>query len=291
MTVQNPPIFIEGVATPSEDVRRLWAALVKDQPGLLYDDDLKVTQKSGTPNMSVDIAGGRAFVLGTTAPYQGMYFVENRGTTNKTVTASNPTNPRNDLVVGRVTDAFYVGGVVKAWDLQVVAGTPAAVPADPVVPPDSLALYRVRVNANASSIVDANITKLAKRYDAWADPVQVFQTVQLQKVDTTPADLVGLSISLTTPRPNMKVLVTLDLECENTSTDTSGMGVLTVDGVIQSAGTLWAGINRAVRGRTYLVNLAAAGSHTIKAQGWRSAGTASTFFFTGSTMTLSRIVG
>src|SRR5438046_4639276 len=41
-----------------------------------------------------------AFILGTEGTKQGTYFVENDATVNKAIAASDPTNPRIDIVVG-----------------------------------------------------------------------------------------------------------------------------------------------------------------------------------------------
>ena len=89
--------------------------------------------------MSVDVAGGRAFVSGTEATYQGVYFAENRGSSNIAVAASDPTNPRIDLVVMRVRDSAY-SGATDTVAIEVVTGTPAASPVAPTLPDSSLLL-------------------------------------------------------------------------------------------------------------------------------------------------------
>jgi hypothetical protein len=156
MTVQNPAVFLQAGSHPAEDVRRFIAGAVPF-PGVVLTNDLKVTEKSGTANMSVDVAGGRAFIAGSEATYQGTYFVENRGTENLVISAADATNPRIDLIVAKVQDAGY-SGATNAWSLAVVAGTPAAVPAAPTAPANSLVLARVAVAALATSVVNANIT-------------------------------------------------------------------------------------------------------------------------------------
>lgn len=159
MTVQNPAIFLQGGSHPAEDVRRWMSTLVEDTEGVLGFTHLQVSEKSGTPDMSVDVAGGRAYIQGTEATYQGLYFVENRGTTNLSVTAADGTYERHDLVVAKVEDSSYSGGT-DAWSLAVVAGTPAASPSDPTAPANSITLARINVTAGATSITDAMIDDL-----------------------------------------------------------------------------------------------------------------------------------
>jgi len=157
MAVTNPPVFIQGGSHPAEDVRRMFAALTKDDEGVVAASDMAVAEK-GTPDMSVDISAGRAWIKGTESTFQGTYFVESRAAENVAVTAADATNPRIDLVVAKVEDSVE-SGAVDAWSLVVVAGTPAGSPVAPAQPASSLLLATVAVAALASSIVDANITQ------------------------------------------------------------------------------------------------------------------------------------
>lgn len=161
MTAQNPPIFIQAGSHPAEDVRRWMSAMVESTPGVVAAGDMAVTQ-NGTPNMSVNVATGRAFINGSEATYQGTYAVENRGVQNVVVSASDPTNPRRDLIVARIKDAAY-SGAANTFTIEVVTGTPAAVPVDPATPANCLVLARVAVAALATTVVNANITDLRTR--------------------------------------------------------------------------------------------------------------------------------
>ena len=129
--------------------------------GVVGATDLAVAQ-NGTPNMSVNVAGGLAFVRGTENANQGVYAVLNDATVNLVVAASDPTNPRRDLVCLKLQDAFY-SGAVNAASLVVVTGTPAGSPVDPTPPADALVLARISVAALSSSVVNANITDLRTR--------------------------------------------------------------------------------------------------------------------------------
>lgn len=155
MTERNPAIFIQASSHPAEDTRRGLGALL-DQAGVIGVNDLAVVQH-GTPNMSVDVPDGRVAIKGSEATYQGVYLCENRGVTNLAISASDPTNPRIDLIVAKVQDAAY-SGVTNAWSLAVVTGTPAGSPVAPAAPNNSIILAQVAVAALAASIVTANIT-------------------------------------------------------------------------------------------------------------------------------------
>ena len=157
MTEQNPAIFIQAGTHPAEDVRRAFDVFIgPGNEGIVAAGDLNVTE-TGTPAMSVDIAGGRAIIQGTEGTYQGPYIVENRGSATVTVTAANVSNPRIDLVVAKIEDQAY-SGAVNAWALAVVAGTPAASPVAPSMPANSILLATVSVAAAAATITNANIT-------------------------------------------------------------------------------------------------------------------------------------
>lgn len=176
MPIITPPFVQQGGSHPAATFRHALAGLLGAPFGSfaggitpttgagahgIVGAGLAVTQ-NGTPNMSVNVAGGHAFVRGTEAATQGSYATYNDAVTNLVIAAADPTNPRRDLVVIRVRDAFYSGAATDAA-LVVVTGTPAASPADPTPPANSLVLARVAVAAAATSIVNANITSVTTR--------------------------------------------------------------------------------------------------------------------------------
>lgn len=158
MPVVNPPGYLQSntVSHPASLFRRVTDA--QSRPGIVDTGALEVTQ-NGTPNMSVNVATGRALIQGTQSVYQGMYLFDNQGVTNVVVTAADSVNPRRDLVVARIYDSQY-SGALNTSALEVITGTPAPSPADPPVPDNCLVLARIQVAANASSITNANITDL-----------------------------------------------------------------------------------------------------------------------------------
>jgi hypothetical protein len=98
--------------------------------------------------MSVNVAAGRCFVRSqeTLSLGHGTYTGFNDATLNVAVAASDPTNPRRDLVIFQVRDSNYSGASTDAR-ITVVTGTPAASPVDPAVPVNSLVLARIAVAA------------------------------------------------------------------------------------------------------------------------------------------------
>lgn len=158
MTVREV-VHLQNNGADADDVRRFMATLSGDAEGIIEAGDLVVTEKSGTPNMSVDVAAGRALILGTQNTLQGTYFVENDAVVNLAVTAADPTNPRKDLVVVEVRDSFYTGGAPDDGRLAIVTGLAASPALRPALPENSLELNEIDVAAGATSIVNAKLNE------------------------------------------------------------------------------------------------------------------------------------
>lgn len=134
--------------------------------------DLAVTA-NGTPNMTVNVAAGAlTFPDSAGAAYVGT----NTATKSVTIAASDPTNPRLDLIIFRVYDneagdvaptsnqtqpgstAGTAPVQTKTGDIEVVPGTPGAVPVEPSLPTTRcVVLKRVRVRAATASILTSDI--------------------------------------------------------------------------------------------------------------------------------------
>jgi hypothetical protein len=162
MTVNNPPSYLQNDGPNAEQHRQHMTAAFGEREGVI--EGLAVTEKSGTPNMSVDVAEGRVLVAGTEGTYQGLYMCHNRGVENLAISASDPTNDRYDLIVATVEDADY-SGATDAWKLDVVSGTPAATPLFPAIDDNTFVLATVLVQNGVSSIVDADITDIRSGTD------------------------------------------------------------------------------------------------------------------------------
>lgn len=166
MTVEATPMVLQAGSHSAEIFRRAYSTLLGDRQGILEKDGFVVTEKSGTPNMSVDVAGGLMALQGDESTYQGHYLIENRAAHNVVIASSDPTNPRKDLIIVRVVDSVYSGGSDVAT-IEVVTGTPAGSPADPSLPSGSVfVLARVDVPASDTAITNSQITDLRRTYDS-----------------------------------------------------------------------------------------------------------------------------
>jgi hypothetical protein len=156
MTEQNPATYLQAGTHPAEGLRRMLDSLIGGADGVIYSSNLLVAERAAGVNMSVDVAGGRAFVRGNEATYQGIYHIENRGTANVVVEASDATHPRIDLVSAVVEDSAYSGGT-DAWSLVVTKGTAAASPSTPAAPANSISLATVTLPALVTTVLDSYI--------------------------------------------------------------------------------------------------------------------------------------
>lgn len=172
MTFSATPFALQNSSHSASLFRQAVSSLVPAGGGLVTNGDLAVTQ-TGTPSMNVSIGVGRCWIPGTNVgnvsggnfSSQAMYYGQNESPYTASVATSDPINPRIDVVYAAVQDSQY-SGVSNAGVLSVVTGVPtsgASYPANaPAIPSNATALAYVVVAANATSIVNANITSLAK---------------------------------------------------------------------------------------------------------------------------------
>jgi hypothetical protein len=112
--------------------------------------------------MSVNIAVGEAIVPGSSTTTQSGYYLRVSGSTNLSVAASNPSNPRVDLVCASINDAAYTGSSNNGV-LAVVTGTPTSgatlsnLTGAPALPTSSLLIGYILVPANASNIIAGDL--------------------------------------------------------------------------------------------------------------------------------------
>lgn len=143
--------------TQARDFRRHWYAM-GITAGVTNIFSLAVSQRGSGANMSVDVSAGTAVILGTeTNLALDMMPFRSDATQNVPISTANPSNPRIDVIVARWQDVEG-SGATNSKTIAVVIGTPAASPAVPALPANSIPLAQVRVNAAATSIVNANIT-------------------------------------------------------------------------------------------------------------------------------------
>ena len=250
MTVRTTPIFIDGNTHPAEETRLAIGALlgtatgsfaggvsaVDSAHGVINFGDLAVTQ-NGTPNMSVNVAAGGAFIRGTQSAAQGVYHLFNDGSINVGLATSDSANPRRDLVVAQIRDAFYSGGSTKDARITVITGTAAASPVDPAVPANCLVLARVAVGANVSSVTTANITDL-RTYarTEWNSPWgYIGATTRTTNLAATNANIVTYSLSAIA---NRRYRITAGTGSVSSSVDGDIAGL-----AVYAAGAKVAGVN------------------------------------------------
>ncbi len=179
---EREPLHLQADGADADDVRRFIASVSNDSEGVVRGTDLAVTE-NGTPNMSVDVAAGRAFILGDSSAFQGTYHVENDATVNLAIAAADPTDPRKDLVVAQVRDDTEDSGGNDDWVLAVVQGTAAPSPTEPTVPDTAIVLALVDVAAAATSITNGVITDRRTVYNPRYQVVPFTATGTFEKAD------------------------------------------------------------------------------------------------------------
>lgn len=157
MALRTPPSWLQNGSHPAENDRLTTTGVIWRTGGVADFGSMRVSQ-SGTPAMSVSIAAGHAMIAGTQTANQGLYIAYNDGATTVAIATASPTLPRIDRICVVVQDAFYGGTANNQVIYQAVTGTPNASPVAPAAPNNAVTLALVAVAANATSIVDANIT-------------------------------------------------------------------------------------------------------------------------------------
>lgn len=214
MTVISPPWGMESGSHSAQAVRQVVSALagqnvetfansvsaVGPGHGLVRADHLVVSEKSGGVDRSVDVSAGICLITGDRKLAQGVYAFVNDAPVNLPIAAADLTNPRWDLVVAQVRDNFEDSGGVNDSRLHVVTGTAASSPTDPTIPDGCLVLARVVVAAGVSSIVNADITRLASvcqgsNWNAAWGAVGYESTASSQSGITTETDITSLSVT------------------------------------------------------------------------------------------------
>ncbi len=162
MALLTPPTWLENsTAHNAQDYRAVLGSLISPLgSGVAASGHLAVSEKSGTPNMSVDVAAGGVFVASTRSAAQGVYHAYNDAVENVAIAAADPTNPRIDRILVQIRDEAQDAALTQNdARFLVVQGTPAAVPVAPSITVDDYyELAQVEVAALATSITDADIT-------------------------------------------------------------------------------------------------------------------------------------
>lgn len=122
-------------------------------PGLLQNANRMAVQASS--GMNITIGPGAAVIPSAAGVTDGAYRAYNNQSRTLTVPASDPTNPRIDIVVVGVND---LGTSSSTTFIEIVTGTPAPSPSAPATPSNTVLLANVAVGAGVTSIASGNIT-------------------------------------------------------------------------------------------------------------------------------------
>lgn len=168
MAEVNPPLWQSSQCyTAVNDRQHLSSLVCSEGVDRLTAGSLLVTAQ-GSPNMTVNVAAGNAFIAGEDVAEQGMYHVFSDGIKVVAITAADGVNPRIDRIVATVRDAQYAGAN-NDWLIQAITGTPAGSPSAPAEPLNSITLALISVPAGDTTISSGQITDARVNYTLCKD--------------------------------------------------------------------------------------------------------------------------
>ncbi|MGC5400216.1 hypothetical protein ACPXCP_31305 [Streptomyces sp. DT20] len=175
MALINPPAWMQAGSYPARTDRLVLSALMS-YPGFLVDEATPLRIRQGvrpsytnqqlkvraapTPNMTVIISAGMAYIDNHDSGGSGMYVCVNDGDVTLNIEpAGGAGQYRRDCVVASVYDA-ETAGTVSEWRLEVIQGTYAATAGTavrPSLPPNAQILADVTLGPSQTSVSAANI--------------------------------------------------------------------------------------------------------------------------------------
>lgn len=288
MAAVNPPGFLEnGGASYTADILRRVTKLLRGSQGVATSTDMSVAQ-NGTPNMSVNVAAGQAAVDGTQdVVHQGTYVGLNDATANFSIAASDPTNPRIDIVVAQFEDSVY-SGANNDFKIAVVTGSPAGSPVPPATPANAMVLAQVLVGATVTSIVNANITDQRTFVQSTGArgvlPGGYAEPSTTQGGITALTDLTNLAVTVTTPL-NRRIRISASVPLGSSiATDTFTLALREGSTVLQGAQEASTGNAQIMTFPLTKVFLGDGAVHTYKLSAQRSVGTGTVTMQHGATL-------
>ena len=178
------PYAASGVSSTADIFRRAVSTLLNPEGGVgqpltAWPTPLKVTAL-GSPNLSVNVAAGEAWIPGTlSAGIQGMYYVLNDATYNVSLTSppagapytawSAPSSGNSQIIsiVAAVFDTDYSQTMPDShaspwaeWWVYPVYGTAASSPTAPSLPSNSILLAQFTVTHSTTSITSGMINDM-----------------------------------------------------------------------------------------------------------------------------------
>lgn len=175
MALINPPSWMQAGSYPARSDRLVITSLLS-YPGFLVDEATPMRIRQGvkpsytnqqlkvraapTPNMTVIVSGGFAFIDQHDAGGQGTYVCANDGDVTLTIQpAGGAGQYRRDCVVASVYDA-ETAGAVSEWRLEVIQGAYAATAGTtvrPTLPPNAQLLADVTLGPSQTAVSAASI--------------------------------------------------------------------------------------------------------------------------------------
>ncbi|MGW0731738.1 hypothetical protein [Streptomyces sp. NPDC002851] len=163
MTLAQAPLLVNGATHSAQTFRQMIKDLSRGSEGVTEGTDLKVTPLP-VPGGGVQIGDGSAVIRGKASAWQGSYTAYNIGTATVDIAPTGAT-PRSDLIVLRVQDPEFEGGLDPAKDainffdvIPNVSSTASAAPKDLT----GVALARVDLPANTGTVTAGMIRDLRK---------------------------------------------------------------------------------------------------------------------------------
>lgn len=232
MALRTPPSWLQNGTHPADNDRLTTTGAVWKSQGVADYGAMKVSQ-SATPAMSVSVAAGHALINGTEVSNQGLYIAYNDAATTVAIATADPAQPRIDRVVVKVQDSYYSGASNQVV-FAVVTGTPAGSPVPPAAPANSLTLAFVAVAANATSIVNANITdtRTTAQFSEHEFTAQATaaNTITVNGIASQTGKAIKVNDSTGTQKFAVGVDGTLTFQDGTTQTTAAAGGVTTVNG-------------------------------------------------------------
>lgn len=232
MALRTPPSWLQNGTHPADNDRLTTTGVIWKSQGVADYGAMKVSQ-SATPAMSVSVAAGHALINGTEVSNQGLYIAYNDAAATVAIATADPSQARIDRVVVKVQDSYYSGAsnqVVYA----VVTGTPAGSPVPPAAPANSLTLAYVAVAANATSIVNANITdtRTTAQFSEheFTSQATAANTLVVNGIASQTGKAIRVNDSTGTQKFAVAVDGTLTFQDGTTQTTAAAGGVTTVNG-------------------------------------------------------------
>ncbi|WP_330349280.1 hypothetical protein [Streptomyces sp. NBC_00582] len=176
MATINPPAWMQAGSYPARN-DRLSSSLFGTYPGFSADEAFPLRTRSGvkpsyqnqqlkvraagTPNMTVIVSGGMAYIDSRDTGGSGLYACANDADVTLTVAAAGGAGQyRKDTVVASVYDAEYAGALSQ-WSLEVIQGPYAASAGATVrgtLPTNCVPLADLAIAPSQTSVTNSNIT-------------------------------------------------------------------------------------------------------------------------------------